>query len=203
MILSKIITFIIIMKEKSIRLYEEIFLYYISKNEAVYFKGKVRLKGIPLIDIRKDAKLIIGDNVMLASRNKGYHLNMHSAVKLMADRKDAVISIGDNTRIHGTCVHAYTSITIGENCLIAGNCQIIDGNGHSLSFSNVKNRINTNGYSKAIIIENNVWIGANSIILPGVRIGNGSIISANSVVNKDIPDMVIAGGNPAIVIKKY
>ena len=203
MILAQMITLMVIVKEKGIRLFEEMFLYYISKKEAIYFNGKVRFKGIPLIDIDKDAKLIVGDNVTLTSRNKGYHLNMHSPVKLMADRKDAVISIGDNTRIHGTCIHAYQSIVIGKNCLIAGNCQIIDGNGHDLSFQNVENRINTNGYSEPIVIDDNVWIGANSIILPGVKIGYGSIVSANSVVNKDIPSMVIAGGNSAVVIKKY
>jgi acetyltransferase-like isoleucine patch superfamily enzyme len=85
--------------------------------------------------------------------------------------------------------------------LIAANCQIFDGNGHDISFPDVGNRINTTGASKPIVIEDNVWIGANSIILPGVTIGRGSVISANSVVTKDVPPMVIAGGNPAIIIK--
>ncbi|EML0281075.1 acyltransferase [Vibrio alginolyticus] len=111
--------------------------------------------------------------------------------------------MGANTRIHGTCIHAYESITIGKNCLIAANCQIFDGSGHDLSFSDVENRINTRGVSKPVLIEDNVWIGINSIILPGVTIGNGSVIAANSVVTKDIPPMVLAGGNPAKIIKRY
>ena len=53
---------------------------------------------------------------------------------------------------------------------------------------------------KDVVIEDCVWIGANSIVLPGVRIGRGSIVGAGSVVVKDIPPMVIAAGNPAKVI---
>jgi acetyltransferase-like isoleucine patch superfamily enzyme len=127
---------------------------------------------------------------------------MHSPVKLFADR-NGIIIIGDNTRVHGSCIHAYKSIKIGNNCLIAANCQIFDGAGHDLSFENVRNRINTKGSAKEIVIEDNVWIGANSIILPGVKIGNGSIISAGSTVKGNIPPMVLAGGNPIEIIKDY
>lgn len=143
----------------------------------------------------------MGNNVTLNSRNKGYHINMHSPVKLYADRPNAEIIIGDNTRIHGTCIHAYEKISIGKNCLIAANTQIIDGSGHDLSFDNPSNRINTIGDSNPVVIKNNVWIGANSIILPGVTIGEGSVIAAGSVVTRNIPPMVVAGGNPAKVIK--
>ena len=177
-------------------------LWIISKNN-IEIKGKLNLRGWPIIDIHKGSKLYIGNRVMLNSRNKGYHINLHSSVKLVADLPGAEIRIGDRTRIHGTCIHAYTKVVIGNNCLIAGNCQIFDGNGHDLSFPNVENRINTKGESKPIIIEDNVWISVNTIILPGVKIGKGSIISANSVVVKDIPPMVVAGGNPAIIIKNY
>ncbi|WP_425430495.1 DapH/DapD/GlmU-related protein [Chitinophaga niastensis] len=79
----------------------------------------------------------------------------------------------------------------------------MDGNGHDLSFPDVSNRINTHGTVKPVSIADNVWIGTNVVILPGVNIGEGSIISANSVVHKDIPAMSIAGGNPAVVIKQY
>ena len=50
-------------------------------------------------------------------------------------------------------------------------------------------------------IGNDVWIGARVTILPGVKIGNGAIIGAGSVVTKDVPDFAIVGGNPARVIK--
>lgn len=57
---------------------------------------------------------------------------------------------------------------------------------------------------EGITIGNDVWIGMNSIILPGVKIGNGVTIAAGSVVNKDIPDYAVVGGVPAKIIKiKY
>jgi acetyltransferase-like isoleucine patch superfamily enzyme len=181
----------------------KLYVLWLSKRKNIEIKGKLVINGRPIIDIKKESNLYIGDGVSLNSENKGYHINMHSPVKLFADRPDAQIRIGDKTRIHGTCLHAYQSISIGNNCLIAANCQIMDGSGHSLSFPDVENRINTHGESRPIVIEDSVWIGANSIVLPGVTIGRGSVISANSVVTKNIPSMVIAGGNPAIVIKSY
>ena len=184
-----------------IALESKLYTFSISLKSNIEIKKNIKVNGLPIIDIRKGSKLLIGNGVTLNSRNKGYHINLHSPVKLFADRVGAEIKIGNNTRIHGSCIHAYQSISIGNNCLIAANCQIFDGNGHDLSFPNVDNRINTTGISKPIIIEDNVWIGANSFILPGVKIGAGSVISANSVVVKNVPKMVIIGGNPAKIIK--
>lgn len=171
-----------------------------AKGKDVNLGLKIVITGKPIINIAKGSKLIIGDKVKLNSDNFNYHINMHAPVKLLADR-NGIIEIGDKTRIHGSCIHAHKKIHIGANCLIAANCQIIDGNGHDLSFPDVENRINTIGDARAIIIEDNVWICANSIVLPGVTIGYGSVIAAGSVVVKDIPPMCVAGGNPAKIIK--
>ena len=176
---------------------------WISSRHNIEIKERLTIKGMPLIDIDKGSRLYIGAKVTLNSKNRGYHINLHSPVKLFAEGEGAEIRIGDKTRIHGSCIHAFKSVVIGNGCLIAGNCQIIDGNGHDLSFPNVEDRINTKGTSKPVVIEDNVWIGVNSVILPGVTIGRGSVISANSVVVKDIPPMVVAGGNPAVIIKEY
>jgi acetyltransferase-like isoleucine patch superfamily enzyme len=59
-----------------------------------------------------------------------------------------------------------------------------------------------NTISKEVVIEDDVWLGYNVIVLPGVTIGKGSVIGAGSVVSKDIPPYSIAIGNPARVIKK-
>lgn len=167
------------------------------------YGNNLRIKKMPFVYITKNASIKIGNNVTLNSDNNYYHINMHSRVKLMADRSGAIIEIGDNSRIHGSCIHAYKKIIIGKNCLIAANCQIIDGNGHDISMENPKNRINTIGDAREVIIKDNVWVGANSIILPGVTIGQGSIVSASSVVIKDVPEKCIVGGNPALIIKKF
>ena len=57
-------------------------------------------------------------------------------------------------------------------------------------------------YGRPIVIEDKVWIGINSTILPGVKIGYGAIVGAGSVVTKDVPAMTIVAGNPARIIKR-
>lgn len=172
-------------------------------NKHITLRGKVNVSGIPILNFKEGGKAILGKNVYLKSNKKSYHLSMHSPVKLMADKPNAIIEIGENTRINGSCIHAFKKVSIGKNCLIAANCQIIDGNGHDLSFPDVENRVETIGDAKEITIEDNVWIGANCFVLPGITIGEGSVVAAGSVVVKDIPPMSIAGGNPAKVIRSY
>jgi acetyltransferase-like isoleucine patch superfamily enzyme len=173
------------------------------KKKHITLKGKINISGIPTLVFEEGGRLILGNNVSLKSNQTSYHLHMYAPVKLMADRKGAVIEIGDNTRINGACIHACKKIHIGKNCLIAANCQIFDGNGHDLSFPDVENRVNTIGDAREICIEDNVWIGANSMVFPGVTIGYGSVIAAGSIVNKDIPRMCLAGGNPVQIIKQF
>lgn len=127
---------------------------------------------------------------------------MHSAVKLLADVENAKIQIGENGRICGRCVHAFKSIEIGRNCLIAANVQIIDSNGHKLLLSNPENRISSRDDGKPILIEDDVWIGLSAIVLPGVRIGRGSVIGANTVVAGDVPSNVVFAGNPGSIIRR-
>jgi len=178
-----------------------LFPFMISLRKGISIEGPIIVRGYPLIEMAKGARIVIGSNVTLNSSNRGYHLNMHSPVKLMADKAEAMISIGANTRIHGSCLHAREAITIGNNCLIAANTLIMDSSGHEISFPDVENRIHTTGGSSPVAVEDNVWIGANTIVLPGVRIGSGSIIGAGSVVTKDVPAFSVAAGNPARVVK--
>ncbi len=179
------------------RAWGKLIVFWLSTQSNVLLGHGVRILGTPIIDIRPGSRLVIGNNVSLTSRNKGYHLNMYAPMKLFADRPGAVISIGDETRMAGACVHACCSITIGKRCLISANCQIFDGNAHDLSFPDVEARINTTGSSQPIVIEDDVWIGANAFILPGVTIGKGAVIAAGSVVTKDVAAMCVVRGNPA------
>jgi acetyltransferase-like isoleucine patch superfamily enzyme len=118
----------------------------------------VIVRGMPIIDTSNGGQVYIGKCATINSSNYNYHINMHSPVKLFADRKEARIHIGAETRIHGTCIHAYKSVKIGEKCLIAANCQILDCNGHDLSFDDVENRIHTAGGASPVVIEDCVWI---------------------------------------------
>lgn len=167
------------------------------------FHNSVIFKKKPIILINSNAFIKIEENCVINSSNKGYHLNMHNAVKLYADKPNSSIIIGANSRINGACIHAYSSIKIGENCLIAANTQIIDANGHETMMDNPDRRINSVDNGKKIEIRDNVWIGANCIILGGSVIGEGSIITAGSVIKGIVPPKCIFGGNPANIIKQY
>ncbi|UWX56108.1 acyltransferase [Maribacter litopenaei] len=191
-------TYSIILRKLKINL----FLFKLRRKK-IKLGENVIFKGIPHIQIHDNAELSIADNAVINSENKGYHLSMFGPCKLMLDRPTSKIHIGSNSRIHGSCIHAKKSIVIGDNCLVAANCQIMDSNGHDASFPNVHERIHTSGKAADIVIEDNVWLGTGVVVLPGVTIGYGSIISANSVVHKNIPAMTVAGGNPIQIIKSY
>lgn len=116
------------------------------------------------------------------------------------------VSIGENCNfgdyLHLTCINR---IQIGNNVL-TGRWVTITDNGHgttdydSLTVPPAKRSL----YSKGpVIIEDDVWIGDKATILPGVTIGKGAVIAANSVVTKDVPPHSVAAGNPAKIIKSY
>lgn len=178
------------------------YLWWLRRQPGVQV-GRVRLEGIPLIEVRNGGRLYIEDNVRLKSLNTGYHVNMFAPVKLLAVHPGSVVRIGANSRIYGTCINAFASIDIGKNCLIAANCQIMDTNGHAICFPDVDNRLNLVDTPKPIVIEDSVWLGTGTIIMPGVRIGRGSIVGAGSVVTCNIPPMCLAGGNPARIIRTH
>lgn len=181
-------------------------LWKLQQQRGLVLGNNISVNGAPSIQIARGAMVAIRDNVVLNSRNRGYHVAMYSPVKLLADQPGAIISIGENTQVYGSCCHAFNSITIGKNCLIAANTNIFDAHGHKLSFDDVSNRIRTKctpPEAEPVIIGDNVWIGLNSIILPGTIIGDGSIIAAGSVVTREVPTMCIVGGNPARVLRTY
>ena len=116
------------------------------------------------------------------------------------------ISIGENTFVNTNCMFLDNNkISIGKNGLIAPYVQIYTAN-HPLKASD---RIIQKGAhsryltsTKPVTIGDNVWIGGNCVIFPGVTIGNNVTIGAGSVVTKNIPDHVLAYGNPCEVRKE-
>lgn len=109
------------------------------------------------------------------------------------------IHIGENFYAnHHLVILDAAEVTFGDNVLIGPNCGFYTA-GHP---TNVEQRRAGLEYAKPIHIGKDVWIGGNVAVLPGVTIGDSSIIGAGSVVNKDIPAGVVAVGNPCTVIKK-
>ena len=101
-------------------------------------------------------------------------------------------------QLHGLTILDVGKVTIGDNVMLAPNVSIYTA-GHPV---HPDSRNSGYEYGIPITIGNNVWIGGNAVILPGVTIGNNVVIGAGSVVTKDIPDNVIAAGNPCRILRK-
>lgn len=109
------------------------------------------------------------------------------------------IEIGENFYSnHGCVILDEAKVQFGDNVFIAPNCGFHTA-GHPLD---VEQRNQGLEYAYPIKVGNNVWIGANVTVLPGVTIGDNTVIGAGSVVNRDIPEGVLAVGNPCRVIRE-
>ena len=109
------------------------------------------------------------------------------------------IEVGKNFFANYNCtILDVAKVTIGVNCQLAPNVAIYTA-GHPV---HPDTRNSGYEYGISVTIGDNVWIGGNSVICPGVRIGSNTVIGAGSVVTKDIPDWVIAAGNPCRVIRE-
>lgn len=109
------------------------------------------------------------------------------------------IEIGKNFYAnHGCIILDVNQVKIGDDVLLAPYVQIYTA-GHP---TDPGERLTGQEYGEPIVIGNNVWIGGGTIICPGVTIGDNLTIGAGSVVTKDIPDNVIAAGNPCKVIRR-
>lgn len=170
-------------------------------NQVEYKKGVKTKVSIPdLVINRKAQQVRIGNNVVF--NNYGDH-SWYCKCKLFV-RKDAVLTIGDNTGFNGILIYAAKEIRIGNNVKVGGGTRISDTNFHSLDYEERRSACTdgANAACASVIIEDDVFIGANCIIGKGVVIGARSLVAAGSVVVKSIPADCIAGGNPAKVIRQ-
>ena len=109
------------------------------------------------------------------------------------------IKVGKNFFANYNCtIIDVAEVRIGDNCLMAPNVAIYTA-GHPVYPST---RNSAYEYGKAVTIGDNVWLGGNTVVCPGVHIGSNSVIGAGSVVTRDIPDWCIAAGNPCRVLRK-
>lgn len=109
------------------------------------------------------------------------------------------IEVGRNCFINYNCtILDNARVRIGDNCLIAPNVAIYTA-GHTI---HAEARSRGYEYGIEVVIGNDVWIGGNTVICPGVTIGDNAVIGAGSVVTKDVPSNVVAAGNPCRVLRE-
>lgn len=157
---------------------------------AHYFASigtKVIFFGVPKFDpdFREDLLVMLGDGVVFGPQ--------------VSIRGRGLLKIGNGSSVNSGVIFGMTdSITIGESVLIADNVSFRTAD-HEFADRNTP--IVTQGErSLPIVVNDDVWIGANVVILRGVTVGRGSVIAANAVVREDIPDFAIVGGVPGRII---
>ena len=171
------------------------------KNNAI-FLGKVNLSSLNskiLLDESKKEDIILSSQCVIYGT--------------IISQNGGRIELSENVQLgKNTIIGAVNSIKIGKGTVISNNVMIIDNNNHPI---NPEDRIQMqnspvgsdlrkwkNSVSKPIVIGENVWIGQFARINKGVTVGNNSIIGANSVVTKNVPEYAIAAGNPARIVKE-
>ena len=155
----------------------------------------------PLYQHRGKGSKIYGSVRMDTPPYRRFALGQYSVVESYSCINNAVgdVVIGDHTRIglHNTIIGP---VTIGNHVNLAQGITVTALN-HN--FDDTTKRIDEQGIAtKPVVISDDVWIGANAVILPGVTIGRHVVVAAGAVVTKDVPDNTIVGGVPAAIIKK-
>ena len=153
------------------------------------------------LSLSNNAKVKLGKNLYMSNGNHQNPLSGNDEGHIHVE-ENATLTIGDYVGISGTRIWCSERITIGNYVKIGGGVTIIDTDAHSLDFVNRRNKIMDQKLKKnsPIIIEDDVFIGMNSLILKGVTLGRGCVIGAGSVVTKSVPANSVACGNPAVVI---
>jgi acetyltransferase-like isoleucine patch superfamily enzyme len=184
---------------------KRIYLYLIGE----YFRGQASIHKSVIFLVDAQIYNIVGDrNAIHVGANSvigGHLLTFKNGGKIHIGEW---CYIGDHSRIWSA-----EMIHIGSRVLISHGVNIHDTNSHSLNADERHGHfvsIMSGGHpesvpnllSAPVVIEDDVWIGFNAIVLKGVHIGRASVISAGSVVTKDVPEKVIVAGNPARIIRK-
>lgn len=122
---------------------------------------------------------------------------------LDSDRDDVALSVGSGVSIAGSCVlSAAAHVLLGRDVLLARNVYISD---HMHAFGDAEAPVLAQGITRIAPVDicDGAWLGQNVVVGPGVRIGRGAVIGANSVVLDDVPDFAVAVGAPARVVRTY
>ena len=170
-------------------------------NRAVYGK-KLQVDGFVRIRCPKAGRIMIGGNCMINSRF-GSNLVGKTTPTILQCLGNGHIHIGNNTGISFAVISSRARISIGNNVRIGGNVRIFDHNFHSLSWQDRRNGLLDQQGIKAapIAIGDDVFIGANALIMKGVTIGDRAIIGAAAVVTHNVPEDEIWAGNPACMVR--
>lgn len=167
-------------------------------------ENDLNIKTIPYIYLKKDSLLKIGKNCTILNCSEENIAGIAHRTSIATATSSAKLVIGDYCGFSGNFICCVDEITIGNYVNFGTGASVYDTDFHPIDY--LQRRSNP-GFDLTKIphapvkIGNDVWVGANAIILKGVEIGDRTIIAANSVVTKSFPPDCIIGGNPAKIMK--
>ncbi|MBS0446509.1 MAG: acyltransferase [Proteobacteria bacterium] len=170
--------------------------------QGVETRGAVRCYGLPIIDRCAGSEISIGARVALCSVSRYTALGVSRPVILRTLRAGAAIVIGDDVGLSGTVICAATSVAIGDRCMFGADVTLFDTDFHAVDRVDRRYLPESCASTRAIVIEDDVFIGAGATILKGVRIGRGSVVGAHAVVSSDVEPSTVVAGNPAVVVRR-
>lgn len=148
-----------------------------------------------ILDLQSSLRVLFWS---LLLKKTGLNVTIRSQVTIMSPQN---VEIGHDVLLNSDCkIGGQNGIKIGNFVQLAYNVNLVS---EDHAYDNPLLPIKKQGYKKTgpIIVEDDVWIGANAVIMPGITIGRGAIVGANAVVTKDVEPYSIVGGVPAKLIK--
>ena len=166
---------------------------FFARMRGVEFLGSCRFVGRPKFKLYPGTRVVVGDGCMFLSGHTDNLIGIDRPCIVSVYNPGTVVRIGERTGFSGTVIGAYAGITIGKDVKCGANTLITDADWHPED--------PRSGVPSPVVIGDNVWLGVGAIVLKGSRIGENTVIGANSVVTGEIPANVIAAGNPCKVIR--
>lgn len=182
---------------RTIGLYISWLSYKIKWRKIVQFQGFTPIYAFKGSSINVAAG---GDKIRIFSSPYSNMLGLYQRSIIVA-KYGGKIKIGGGTGMSGTTIYAIDYIEIGKNCIIGANTKIFDSDMHPLHEKIRHPHLIKNVKHKPVIIGDECFIGTNSLILKGTKLGHNCVVGAGSVVSGTFPSNVIIAGNPARIIK--
>lgn len=161
----------------------------------------VHFRGMSVVFAFPKSKISIGEGTCLQSDFYSNLLGLYQRCIIIAKYGGEII-IGKNCGMSGVTIYAFESIKIGNDTLIGANCKIVDNDFHPIERQfRQPEFIESHTRRSPVVIGDHCFIGMNSIILKGTKLGNNVVVGAGSVVHGTFPDNCIIAGNPARIIR--
>lgn len=168
-------------------------LHHAEVGKNVVINGRLRLNG--------KGDLVVGDDVRINSCRRFNPIGGNTFTSLYI-KQGACVILKDHAGLSNVAIYSNEKVEIGRYVKIGGNVSIYDTDFHSVNWENRRLYPDPDVQTEEVVIGDDVFVGAHSIILKGVKIGKRSVVAAGSVVTKSIPQDELWGGVPARFIKK-